>query len=496
MYKRQIRMATLVGREQELKRLDDFYTSPKAEFLAIYGRRRVGKTFLIHHFCAKTRGICFHVTGLKDGSLHDQIENFVRVIGKTFYEGAELRLKGKWLDVFEQLTEAINKLPKNKKVILFFDELPWMSTKRSKLIQALDHYWNRYWSIDPRIKLIVCGSAASWILEKLVHNKGGLYNRITYQIELAPLTLNESKKFLAKKRIKLNNDQLVKLYMAMGGIPHYLDHVRKGLSADQNIDALCFTKRGLLFNEFNKLFASLFDQHNIHEELIRLIAANRYGISQMQLMKKSSKSIGGRLKKRLQELEDAGFVESFIPYQHKEKGIYYRVIDEYTLFYLKWIDPIVGSVKRRDKEKGYWLSKQKSSSWESWAGYAYEAICYKHISHIRKKLNISPGSDMGTWRYIPRKKDQGEGAQIDLLFDRDDDVITVCEIKYTAKPFAIDKAYAKKLLKKVNIFREQTRTPKQIFIAMVSARGIQKTLYSEEYITDVVVLEDFLKALE
>lgn len=485
-------MTHLVGRENELKYLRDFYRSPKAEFLAIYGRRRIGKTFLIQHFYTESQGVCFHATGLKDGSLQDQIKNFSRVIGKTFYEGTELRLKDSWLDVFEQLTTAISRLAKTKKIILFFDELPWMATKRSKFIQALDHYWNRYWSINPKIKLIVCGSAASWILENLIHNKGGLYNRITHQIELGPLTLHESKQFLLTKRIKLTNDQLIKLYMVIGGVPLYLDHIQKGLSADQNIDVLCFTKRGLLFNEFRKLFASLFEQQAVCEELIRLIAANRYGIAQIDLMKKSSKSVGGRLKKRLQELEDAGFIESFIPYQRKEKGIYYRVIDEYTLFYLKWIDPVIGSIKRRDKEKGYWLSKRKSSGFESWAGYAFEAICYKHISQIRKRLGIGPGAEIGAWHYVPRRQDRKEGAQIDLLFDRDDETITICEIKYTSKPFIIDKAYAKKLLNKVAVFKEQTRTMKQIFIVMISAHGLQKTVYSEEYITNIVVQEDLM----
>lgn len=486
-------MTILVGREDELKRLDDFFASSKAEFLAVYGRRRIGKTFLVHQFCTKKNAVCFHVSGLKDGKLLDQIENFTRVIGKVFYDGAELKVKAKWLDVFEQLTNAINKVPKNKKVILFFDELPWMATKRSKLIQALDHFWNRYWSIDPRIKLIVCGSAASWILTNLIHNKGGLYNRITFQIELGPLSLNESKKFLTKKGIALNNDQLLKIYMTMGGVPLYLDHVQKGLSADQNIDSLCFTKRGLLFTEFNKLFESLFEQHDIHEELVRLTAASRHGISQTELMEKSSKSAGGRLKKRLQELEDAGFIESFVPYQHKEKGIYYRVIDEYTLFYLKWIEPVANNIKRRDKDNGFWLSKQKSGHWDSWAGYAYEAICYKHIGQIRRKLNIGSDAEIGTWRYVPRKGEQSEGAQIDLLFDRDDGIVTVCEIKYTLKPFVIDKVYANNLLRKVSVFKEQTRTQKQIFIAMVSASGLQKTYHSEELVTGIVELEDLLK---
>lgn len=481
----------LIGREAELNQLENFYKSKKAEFLAIYGRRRVGKSFLIQQFYSKKSCVSFHTTGLKDGTLVEQIDIFTRVIGKTFYDGAELKNKSKWLDVFEQLTIAINKIPKNKKIILFFDELPWMATKKSKLIQALDHYWNRYWSMDSRIKLIVCGSAASWILDNVIHNKGGLYNRITYQIGLLPLTLNESKKFLLKKGIKLNNSQILKLYMAIGGIPLYLDHVQKGLSADQNIENLCFTKRGFLLNEFNKLFASLFDLQGIHEEMIRLIAVNRYGISQTELMKKSSKSVGGRLKKRLQELEESGFIERFIPYRHKEKGIYYRVIDEYTLFYLKWVDPIFNNIKNRDKEPGYWSAKQKSSSWESWAGYAFETICYKHLNLIRKKLNVVPGSEVGSWRYVPRKPSiDKQGAQIDLLFDRDDGVIQICEIKYSSTPYIIDKAYAKQLLSKVKVFVEQTKTPKQIFICMVASNGLKENLYADDLIDGVAILDD------
>lgn len=481
---------SLTGREAEIKQLEEFYSSKKAEFLALYGRRRVGKSFLIQQFYQKKRSINFHVTGLKDGSLKEQIEVFTRVIGKTFYQGVELVNKTKWLDVFDQLTEAINKTPKNKKIFLFFDELPWMATKKSKLIQALDHYWNRYWSLDPRIKLVVCGSAASWILDNLIHNKGGLYNRITQQIELLPFTLSESKKFLAKKGVRLNNTQLLKLYMAIGGIPLYLEHIQKNLSADQNIEALCFTKRGFLFTEFSKLFSSLFDQQDIHEELIRIIAESRYGISQIELMKKSSKSVGGRLKKRLKELEDAGFVEQFIPYGHKEKGIYYRVLDEYTLFYLKWIDPVATSIKRRDKEKGYWLSKTQSSSWESWSGYAFEAICYKHLNTIRQALAIPPGAESGSWRYTPRKRDSQDGAQIDLLFDRNDGVITMCEIKHTSSPFVIDKTVAKNLIKKIAVFKEQTKTSKQIFISMIAAKGIKPNLYSDDLINSVVKFED------
>ncbi len=487
-------MAKISGRKKEIQKLDAFYKSGKAEFLAIFGRRRVGKTFLIHTYFTSKDCILFHVTGLKDGSFHDQIENFTRAIGKAFYQGAELKPRARWIDVFDYLTETINRIVSQKqKVVLFFDELPWMVTRRSKLLQAIDHYWNRYWSFDARIKLIACGSSASWILERLIHSKGGLYNRITYQIELEPFTLRESQQFLVQKNIKLTNKQVLKLYMAMGGIPLYLDHVAKGLSADQNINEICFNKRGLLFKEFNQLFSSLFEHHEITEELIRIIAEHRYGISQIDLMTKSSKTIGGRLKNRLQELERAGFIESFIPYHHKEKGIYYRIIDEYTLFYLKWIEPIVNTLRKRDISNGYWQSKQKSASWLSWAGYAYESICYKHIGQIRKALDIDSDAEVASWRYSPRKKSKDIGAQIDLLFDRADDVITICEIKYTNDPFAIDKKYAQELLRKVEVFRKQLRTNKQIFIAMISASGLKPTMYSEELITSVVKLDDLFK---
>lgn len=485
-------MTALVGREQELKQLENFYKSSKAEFLAIYGRRRIGKTFLIENFYRKKEGLCFHATGLKDGNLVDQIRSFTRVIGNSFYSGAELKLKNKWIDVFDQLTEAINKTPKKQKIILFFDELPWMATPRSKLIQALDHYWNRYWSMDSRIKLIVCGSTASWILDKLIHNKGGLHNRISYQIELTPFSLAESKQFLESKKIKLNNQQILKIYMATGGIPLYLDHIQKGLSADQNIDSLCFTKSGILFKEFGEVFKSLFEEDDIHEELLKLIASFRYGISQTEIMEKSSKKTGGRLKKKLQDLEDAGFIASFVPYQHKEKGIYYRVIDEYSLFYLKWIEPVINSVKLRSKKSGYWLSKQRSSGWKSWSGYSFESICLKHINQIMDKLNIDAGAETGTWRYTPRTPER-QGAQIDLLFDRDDSAMTICEIKYNQEPFLIDKAYAQKLNEKLAIFKQRSKTQKQLFLAMITANGIKPSIYSEEMVDGVVVLDDLFK---
>lgn len=309
-------------------------------------------------------------------------------------------------------------------------------------------------------------------------------------MRIEPFNLYDTKALLYRQGVKLNNQQIIQLYMAIGGIPHYLTHVEPGLSAAQNIDLLCFTKDGILFNEFDNLFASLFNKSESHEEIIRLISQTHYGMSRAELAEKSKLSSGGWLNKRLKELEEAGFIASFTPYQHSSRGTYYKVIDEYSLFYLHWIEPYINSIRRRDIESGYWDAKKLLPTWKSWAGYAFESICYKHISAIRRALKINFGAEIATWRYSPRSKQDDRGAQIDLLFDRNDDVVTICEIKYTVDPFIIDKQCAQILLNKTSIFKQQTRTSKQIFIAMISANGIKQTMYSEELINAVVTLDD------
>jgi hypothetical protein len=390
------------------------------------------------------------------------------------------------------LTDAIEKFTtKKQKIVLFFDEFPWMATHRSGLLQALDHLWNQTWSNDSRIKLVICGSSASWIINKIINNKAGLHNRITRKIPLMPFNLQETNLFLRAQGVELNYKQISQLYMATGGVPYYLMNVKKGLSATQLIELLAFQQQSLFFKEFDNLFSSLFTDSETYIELLRIIAKNRYGIDQKDLIKKSKTfSRGGGVVRKLTELEEAGFIISFTPYLHKKRGVYYRLIDEYTLFYLKWIEPVRNTIQKQSLETGYWARQQKSAGWHSWAGYAFESICYKHLSPIRKKLNINPTAIANAWRYAPTAKSKEDGAQIDLLFDREDDTITLCEIKYTDESFNIDKAYAANLKRKIDVFKEKTRTKKQIFFNMVSANNIKKTIYSEDMINGVVTLED------
>ncbi len=483
----------IIGRESEKKSLKQFLNSKKAEFLAVYGRRRVGKTFLIKNFFEQSPCILFRATGIQDGILKDQLQEFSKQIGSTFYSGAPIQPRARWLEAFEDLTRAIEMVPKSKKIVLFLDEFPWMATKRSKLLQALEYYWNHYWGHDPRIKLIICGSSASWVIEKIINNKGGLYNRVTRAMRLSPFTLYESKAFLESLGFKLNQKQVLDLYMVLGGIPHYLALMKPGSSAKQCIDELFFQKDGPLVNEFERLFDSLFHESEAYVNLICIIAEYRYGIGQAALLLKSGLGEGGRAIQRLKELEEAGFILSFLPHGNREKGIYYKVIDEYTLFYLAWIKPHLSSIRKQDKGRGYWLSKSQSPSWKSWSGYAFESICIKHLAQIRSALGIEPSAEAGAWRYISRSQTDTEGAQIDLLFDRPDSVITICEIKYSDRPFILDKAGALNMVKKVEIYRKQTRTQKQIFLVMITSSDLKPSRYSEELISEYIGLSDLFK---
>ncbi|MFM8455094.1 MAG: AAA family ATPase, partial [Gammaproteobacteria bacterium] len=486
----------IVGRVSELQELKDAFLSNKAEFIALYGRRRIGKTYLVHNYFSKQKCIYFHAVGLQKGTLKNQLKNFTDAISETFYDNEPIQAANSWLEAFARLTKSIDSFnEKNKaknKIILFLDELPWMVTQKSGFLEALDYYWNRNWSNNSNIKLIVCGSSASWIIRKIIYNKGGLHNRVTRQIILKPFSLCEVQEYLNSMACKYTHNQILELYMAMGGIPFYLNGIRKNLSAMQNIDHLFFNKEGLLFDEFDKLFSSLFKEAKSYIEIIRIIAQARYGISRSELEKKCKLSeAGGSFSEKLKALEDTGFILSFLPFEHQKKGLYYKVIDEYSLFYLQWIEP-----KRKDAfikiEQGlsFWESHYKTPAWYSWAGYAFEAICYKHLFIIRKVLNIPAGSRSATWKYHVRNKEE-DGAQIDLLFDREDQACTLCEIKYTDEPYVLTKEQAKNLQNKERVFIKETKTNKQIFFSMITANGIKQNMYSEELITSVVSGQDF-----
>lgn len=478
----------LIGRRKEQEVLKELLHSEQAEFLAVYGRRRIGKTFLIREFFSSQKVLFFNVTGSKDINLQEQVKHFTKELSTVFYNGASIMPGKNWEDAFEELTKAINNISKKTKIVLFFDELPWMATKNSQLLQRLDYYWNQHWSRDKRIKLIICGSSASWIVDKIINNKGGLHNRITHKIHLMPFNLLETKIFLDSLGCRYTQNQILQIYMVMGGVPFYLSKIKKGKSAAQNIDLLSFTEGGLFVTEFDNLFSSLFDNSELCIELIMQIAKSRSGISQEDLFKKIEKNIKGKSGiQKLKELESSGFIAKFKPYSHTRKGIYYKVIDEYTLFYLEWIRSIRDELVPNVDMSKYWENVLGSPKYYNWSGYAFESIIYKHLGQVRVALGLDVSALPSSWRYSGKKQN---GAQIDLLFDRKDDAISICEIKHTTQPFVIDKAYAQNLQNKVEVFKEITRTKKQIFVSIISASGLKESQYSKDLVDHVVTSGD------
>jgi len=329
-------VSIIIGRIPEKAELEDAYKSNEAEFIAIYGRRRVGKTYLIRSFFQGKKACYFQTTGIYKGSLDQQLERFAKELGNTFYAGASLKTPADWMNAFDQLTQAINQVKTKGKIILFLDELPWMATRKSGLLSAIEYFWNRHWVNDPRIKFIACGSAASWIIRKIIKNRGGLHNRVTRKINLLPFDLYNTFLFLKYIGYPASYQQACRVYMIMGGIPFYLKNLKKRHSIEQNIDHMFFQPQGMFFDEFDEVFSSLFDHSEQFKEIVTLIASHKDGTPRSFIEEKTKLvTRGGNLSQKLETLEYAGFIKSFVPFGHKKLGILYRITDEFCYFYIR-----------------------------------------------------------------------------------------------------------------------------------------------------------------
>ncbi len=463
-------MQDIIGRQRELLILERLYTSHKAEFLAIYGRRRVGKTFLISRFF-KPKSFYFEVAGIKKATTKVQLQNFAVELADVFFEGHMQPAPRDWQEAFTILRRQIEMIDSSQKVTIFLDELPWLASARSGFLQALDHVWNRYLSRMPNVILIVCGSAASWILKKIVNDQGGFYGRLTAEIRLEPYTLSETEQFCRAKGVELERKQIIELYMAFGGIPKYLDTIVRGKSPVQIIQEACFSPDAPLANEFGRLFSSLFDHSEMHLALVKALAKHREGLTQNELLEATGLNTGGSFSRILDELIASGFIAAIPNFEKKKREAQYRLIDEYSLFYLTWIQPsFEGSVK--GTQEHYWQQAQDSPSYRAWAGYTFEGICLKHIKNILIGLGISGVSvKASSWRYHAHNGSTDQGAHIDLVLKRADNCINLCEIKYAHAPFVVTKEYAEKLRFRKECFRRVTGTRCSLFTTMITPYG-------------------------
>ncbi|WP_162923609.1 AAA family ATPase [Arachidicoccus soli] len=465
-------MARLIGRKYETGLLKEALDNDKSELIAIYGRRRVGKTFLVREIFKNE--LVFEVTGLYKGSMNDQLKSFVKEISKRTKH--TIPAPPTWMEAFAALENYLDGLKGEEKKIIFIDEFPWIATARSKFLIAFENFWNRYCTKRNDLIVVICGSAASYMIQKIIRNKGGLHNRISRQIRLLPFNLNETAQFLKSRGISYTHYDITQVYMAMGGIPHYLEKLQKGLSVAQNIDKLCFEKDGILRNEFDLLYASLFDDSEKHLALIKVLAASNKGIIRQELIEKSGIPSGGDFSIKLEELMESGFVSEYPYYGKKKKLTLYRLSDEYSKFYLKFIQ------NNRNSGPGTWQRLHKSPSYISWAGFSFETLCLKHISQIKKALRIDAiYSTNSSWF--------NENAQVDLLIDRDDNIMNLCEMKFYNASFAIDKNYYLNLKNKIAALQQEANTHKNIFLTMVTTFGVTDNAYNRELVQNTIELD-------
>jgi len=476
----------LIGREWEKRVLQEIYEDKEAHFLAVYGRRRIGKTFLISEFF-KDKGIYFEITGMKGGKMVDQLSHFSFEFGRIFEGGNKVSIPKNWSEAFQMLQSAIEKQEK-KKITLFFDEAPWLASHKSGFLSALEYFWNRYLSKNPRIILIICGSSASWIIKKVIYDKGGLYNRVTKKIHLLPFSLQEVELYLRSRQIELDRKQIVDLYMVFGGVPKYLSYVKRGYSVAQIVSSVCFAAGGALNEEFTALYGSLFENSEQHISVVRALSESIYGMNKNELLAKLKFSSGGTSSQVIQELVDAGFIVYVPPFGKKKVGGRYRICDEYSFFYLSWIKKLANT-NLEIGDPGFWMKKQGTPAWYAWSGYSFESLCLKHIMQIKQALGIAGVETVASGWWYQSKQPEETGAQIDLVIDRGDRCINLCELKYSDAEFIITKSYAENLRNKKKAFKEKTATKKTIFTTILTPYGAKKNAQYLDCIDREVTLD-------
>ena len=468
----------MIGRLQEKARLLEAASSKYSEFVAVYGRRRVGKTFLVRE--TFNYSFTFQHSGLSQANYALQLSEFWRSMkGQGL---PDCPLPKDWFEAFESLEKLLDKSTAKKKVV-FLDELPWMDTPRSNFVSALEHFWNGWASARKDILLIICGSATSWIISKVLKNHGGLHNRVTLRLPLRPFSLRECKEFVDEKGLRFTERDIAECYMIMGGIPFYWSRLQRGLSLAQNIDGLFFNPEGELHHEFHELFASLFKMDGHHVAILECLGKHLNGLTRSEIMTAMKMKSNGGLSQTLEELEECGFIRRYSQPGHSKTQQIFQLFDNFTLFHYQIM------ANNRVNDSHFWTSSLNSPMHAAWAGLAFERVCMQHVAQIQKALGISGViCNCYAWRFNGKNR---KGAQIDLVIDRQDNVVNLCEIKFSRNPFAIDRDYSENLQNKLEAFIEEVSPQKAVHLTMITANGLVQNNYSGIIQSSVVLADLF-----
>ena len=473
----------MVGREQEIKNLNRLYDRDKAELVAIYGRRRVGKTFLVDEVFADR--ITFRHAGLSPegeegvGLLKAQLDHFYNSLVIQGME--ECEKPGNWLDAFLLLEKYLQKKDDGSRQLVFIDELPWLDTPRSGFLRAFEGFWNNWGCHRKNLMVVVCGSANSWILDNLINNHGGLYNRVTYQIKLSPFSLKECEELYNENHVALSNYDIVQSYMILGGIPYYMGYFDPELSLAQNIDRLFFERNSMLKDEYDRLFESVFVNPEAMKRILEVLSTRNAGYTRKEISERTGFSDGGGLSRYLNALVTSDFVAKYVPFGFGKREEHYKLTDPFCLFYLHFREVI----DRGDDE--YWQHNLAAQSVVVWRGYSFENVCFNHIPQIKKALGISGvTTSASAWS---KREDDEEGAQIDLLLLRNDNVLNMCEIKFYGDDFTVTGDYYRKLLRRQEILMKEVNKKTVVRSTLITTFGLKKNEYSGVF-TNVITLKD------
>ena len=460
-----------IGREYEKSLIQQYLDSPKAELVAIYGRRRVGKTYLVKSFFQNQ--FDFYFTGMYETSRAVHLSLFRKELSRLTTEKVP-PLKD-WFTAFDALKDYLKTLNKEK-LVVFLDELPWMDTPRSNFLAAFSNFWNTWGSTQPNLKLFVCGSATTWMLDKFVGDKGGLYGRVCRPIHLSPFTLDETEQYFLKiKGLNWGRMQILETYMMMGGIPYYLKQLEPERTLLDNIDNCFFKTNGKLWDEFDNLYETLFAQSEVYVRIVEALASKRIGLTREEIIKVTKLPDNGPTSRALKDLVKCGFVRAYQYFGHKNKSQTYQLADFYTLFYLRFIKDNYG------QDEHFWTHMLDNPKKNAWAGYSFEQLIKEHIEQVKRALGIgSVLTQQSSWFIEKRNLDDENlsGAQIDLLIDRRDKAINLCEAKFYSGTFTIDKDYSLKLRDKITTFKSTIKTRKSIVPTMITTFGVKRNTYS------------------
>ena len=470
----------LIGRKNEREQFDDIYATKKPALVAVYGRRRVGKTFLVRqHF---NNNFDFSFTGNYQMSRQGQLSLFNQELRR--FSGQDYPLVKDWFSAFEQLRQYLSSLD-NERLVLFFDELPWMETPKSNFIQAFSYFWNTWASTRQGLKLFVCGSSTTWMMENLIGDKGGLYGRVTHTIYLAPFTLGETEAYLHANGIRWNRYQMLETYMIMGGIPFYLEMLKPKLTFDQNIDNLFFAANAPLRMEYGFLFRSLFNDAQLYRQVVETIAKRSQGMTRQQIKEELRLGDGGVLTVVLENLVRCDFLRRYAAFGKSERNALYQLTDLFSLFHLRFV------ADNNGQDAQFWSNMRENPSRVAWRGYAFEQVCLHHIPQIKEAIGIKAVlSNVCSWScptFTDKDGNPWQGTQIDLLIDRRDQVINICEMKYANDVYIIDKDYEERLRRRLSTFQHLTRTRKALHLTFITTYGLSRNTHSGNVQTEVTM---------